>query len=271
MNGIALTVLLSQVPKLFGFSVTAERPVAPSVGNRRQGAPRATRTSRRSRSAPATLAAHTATEALAARPRHIDRRGRRHRCSRGLRPRNACRRIRARSSATGIALATLPCCPRRRPGADPHGRPRGRPRLVRGHERAFSNLCGASAHTCRPEPGNGRPRRRQSRRSLLSGLPHQQQLIAHTGGRGGGRQDAADRRRRCARHRAAAGVRARRCSSICHTLPWLPSSSPRPSAWSKCPTCAASIASSAGSSGFRWSASRVWPCSAPFRALRSRS
>ena len=47
------------------------------------------------------------------------------------------------------------------------------------------------------------------------------------------------------------------CSSICRTLPWLPSSSPQPSACSKCPTCAASIASSAGSSGFRWPASRV--------------
>jgi hypothetical protein len=38
---------------------------------------------------------------------------------------------------------------------------------------------------------------------------------------------------------------------ICRTPPSQPSSSLRPSVYSKCPTCAASIVSSAGSSGFR--------------------
>ena len=229
MNGIALTVLLSQVPKLFGFSVTANGPLRQVWGIvgkvlAREHEPRGARDRRQH------ARSHTVTEALAARTGHSDRRGRRHRCSRGLRPRKTCRHVRARSSATGIALATPSSCPRRRPGTDPHGWPRGRARLIRGHERAFSNLCGASAHTGRPEPGDGGPRRRQPRRSLLSGLPHQQQLIAHTGRRGGGRQDAADGSRGRARHRIAAGARARRCSSICRTPPWLPSSSPRPSA-----------------------------------------
>ena len=32
MNGIALTVLMSQLPKLFGFSVDARRAVAPGLG-----------------------------------------------------------------------------------------------------------------------------------------------------------------------------------------------------------------------------------------------
>ena len=36
MNGIALTVLLSQIPKLFGFSVDCEGPLRMRVGNRRQ-------------------------------------------------------------------------------------------------------------------------------------------------------------------------------------------------------------------------------------------
>ena len=53
MNGIALTVLLSQIPKLFGFSVTANGPVAPSMGNRRQCAREGARTSWRSQSGPA--------------------------------------------------------------------------------------------------------------------------------------------------------------------------------------------------------------------------
>ena len=38
MNGIALTVLLSQVPKLFGFSIPADGPLAADVGHRREGA-----------------------------------------------------------------------------------------------------------------------------------------------------------------------------------------------------------------------------------------
>ena len=37
MNGIALTVMLSQIPKLFGFSVERRRAVAAGVGHRREG------------------------------------------------------------------------------------------------------------------------------------------------------------------------------------------------------------------------------------------
>ena len=166
----------------------------------------------RSRSA-AVRSPHTVAEALAAHPWHSDRRGRRHRCSSGLRSRKTCRHIRTRPSATGIAIATRSSCPHRRPGIDPHGWPRGRPRFIRRHERAFSNLCGASAYTGRPEPGDGGPRRRQPRRSLLSGLPDQQQFIAYTGGRSGWRQDTTDGDRGCARHRIAAGVCARAASA----------------------------------------------------------
>ena len=52
MNGIALTVLLSQIPKLFGFSVTADGPARQAWGIV-QGCSRGARTSWRSRSAPA--------------------------------------------------------------------------------------------------------------------------------------------------------------------------------------------------------------------------
>ena len=51
MNGIALTVLLSQIPKLFGFSVDATGPLRQARGHRRAGAGGTARTSRRSRSA----------------------------------------------------------------------------------------------------------------------------------------------------------------------------------------------------------------------------
>ena len=53
MNGIALTVMLSQIPKLLGFSVSADGPIAAGVGHRREGGGREARTSWHSRSAPA--------------------------------------------------------------------------------------------------------------------------------------------------------------------------------------------------------------------------
>ena len=57
MNGIALTVLISQLPKLFGFSVDAHGPAAIALGVRARRCWRARRTSqRRWRSAPRTLA-----------------------------------------------------------------------------------------------------------------------------------------------------------------------------------------------------------------------
>ena len=67
--------------------------------------------------------------------------------------------------------------------------------------------------------------------------------------------------------RVAAGAGARSCCSTCRTPRWPPSSSPRRSACSRSPTCAASIASSAGSSGCRSSASPAWRCSAPFPGI----
>ena len=36
MNGIALTVILSQIPKLFGFSVKADGPLRQTCGDRRE-------------------------------------------------------------------------------------------------------------------------------------------------------------------------------------------------------------------------------------------
>ena len=207
MNGIALTVLLSQVPKLFGFSVAAKGPLRQAWGIVDKVLAGSTNVMALAIGA-GTLALILLLKRWPRVPAILIAVVVRYRCRRGLRPRKTRRRVRARSSATGIALTTPSACPLRRPGTDPHGWPRGRPRFIRGHERAFSNLCGAAAYTGRPEPGDGRPRRRQPRRSLFSGIPDQQQLIAHTGGRGGGRQDAADRGRRRARHRIAAGARA---------------------------------------------------------------
>ena len=53
MNGIALTVLISQLPKLFGFSIESDGPLRRPVGDRRGGPGRQDQLDRRSRSAPA--------------------------------------------------------------------------------------------------------------------------------------------------------------------------------------------------------------------------
>ena len=53
MNGIALTVLISQLPKLFGFSIESDGPLRQRLGHRRRRCWTERRTGRRSRSAPA--------------------------------------------------------------------------------------------------------------------------------------------------------------------------------------------------------------------------
>ena len=53
MNGIALTVLISQLPKLFGFSIESDGPLRQPVADRRADPGRRARTGRRSRSAAA--------------------------------------------------------------------------------------------------------------------------------------------------------------------------------------------------------------------------
>ena len=185
MNGIALTVMLSQIPKLLGFSVSASRTRYARRGES-SGSARGAHQRRGIRDRRRHARAHPAAEALAARAGPPDRRRRRHargragpisqrapawRCS--VRCRRDCRRCAFRSS-------TIDDC-----HVGSHGRPRGRARVVRGHERAVAHLRGAPAHAGRPEPGDGGPRRRQPRGRLLPGLPDQQQLVADAGRRGG--------------------------------------------------------------------------------------
>ena len=150
MNGIALTVILSQIPEALRLFCFCGRTAAPGVGNHREYLAgeherRALRDRRRH------AGADSGAEAVAARPRHPDRRV-------ALRPlswqrcdlASTRRHFRARSFAAGVAGAQSPDHRHRQPDADPDGRRRGRSRVIRGHERALSNLCGASAHTVDP-------------------------------------------------------------------------------------------------------------------------
>ena len=206
MNGIALTVLLSQIPKLFGFSVTANGPLRQTweivervlAGNTNVVALAIGASTlalilllKRWPRVPGILLAVVAATVVVAAFRFATR--------------------------SGVSVL----------GSLPQGLPSPRLPLVHVDDlvpilmggvavalvsfadtSVLSRTCDAFAFASRPQPGDGGPRRCQPRRSLLSGLPHQQQLISHTSRRSGGRQDPADGSRRRTRHRITVGARA---------------------------------------------------------------
>ena len=103
MNGIALTVLISQLPKLFGFSIDSEGPVrdllqiAESIlGGEVNWTAFAV--------GAGTLASDPAAQALEANPRPPDRGRRRHDRGRRARPGRERRSEGARSAAAGLAV-----------------------------------------------------------------------------------------------------------------------------------------------------------------------
>ena len=217
MNGIALTVLISQLPKLFGFSIDADGPAARDPG----ASPRALldgKTNwRRVRGRRRHAGRDPAAQALAARARHPDRRRRR----------DGRRGLFDLAASAGVAVL----------GPLPQGLPAFAmpwiafadivPVLIGGFAVALVSFADTSVlsrtyaartrHLRRSQPGDGRARRGQPGRRILPGLSDQQQLVAHAGGRGRGREDPADRRGRRARGRAAAGVRTRPAAAPAHS------------------------------------------------------
>ena len=216
---------------------------------------------------------HPAAQAVQAHPERPDRgRSARRSLAGWLRSGRNRRRQGARPGPAGPARASpFPWLTpeRHRPGPD--RRLRRRHRLVRRHQRPVAHLCGAHRHPRRSQPGDGRARRRQSRRRLLPGLPDQQQLVANPGRRSRRRPDPADRRRRRARRRAAAGRRADAvpASALRGACGGGDRRGDRPVRIRR--PAAASTASSSGNSGCRSSAPSASPCSAPSRASAWRS
>ena len=124
---------------------------------------------------------------------------------------------------------------------------------------------------CRRQRRDDRHRGGERRGRVLPGLPGEHERLAHGGGRAGGRQDAAHRRRRRGGDRAHARVRARVCCAASRSRRWPPSSSPRRCRWPTSRAWCGCGASAAWSSCSRWrrsSASRSLACS---RASPSRS
>ena len=75
----------------------------------------------------------------------------------------------------------------------------------------------------RSEPGDDRPGRRQPGRWTVPGVSDQQQLLAHAGRRSRGREDPAHRRGRRRGRRAAAVAGAQSAAKTCPTARWQPS------------------------------------------------
>ena len=181
MNGIALTVLISQLPKLFGFSIESDGPLQEPVGHRHGGARR-----------PSQLdcvpgrrrypGGDPAAEGQQARAGHPGRRGWSHHRRGCAGPGGPRGRVGARLPPARPARLRHPMDRLRRYRPRPDRRARRRPGVVRRHQRVVALLCGADADVCGSQPGDGRSRCRQPCRRILSGLSHQQQFVAHARG-----------------------------------------------------------------------------------------
>ena len=181
MNGIALTVLISQLPKVFGFSIESDGPLRSLVaivkavlGGRANwsaflvgaGTLAVILLLKGSKRVPGILIAVVgATIVVGA----LD-----------LAARAGVSGTRLPPARTAVVRHPLDRLRRYRP--HPHRRPRGRLGVVCRHQRIVAHLCGADADVCRSQPGDGRARCRQPRCRILSGLSHQQQFVTHAGG-----------------------------------------------------------------------------------------
>ena len=154
MNGIALTVLVSQLPKLFGFSIEGDGPlrelwaIAEAILNGKANWI-AVRGRRRH------VGRNPLTQELHTRAWNTDRRCRRD-CDRWcIEFSHACRRVGLRSASPGPPCIHYPMdyicrhrsCRDRRLGR--------RPRVVCRYECPLARLCGANPHECGSQPRNG--------------------------------------------------------------------------------------------------------------------
>ena len=209
MNGLALTILIGQLPKLFGFSTDANGLIDEAHGVRPRARRRRGRRRRR-RDRRVSLAV-----ILAA-------------CSAGCRGCRACwSAVVARDRGGGRLRSRRP---RRLAGRDPaqgvSAAHRARVRypisrcwwLARSGSRSSplaDTISTASAFAARTGPGgrrqrgDDRDRRRQHRGRVLSGVPGQHERVAHRGRRAGRREDAGHRARRGVADRADARARPR--------------------------------------------------------------
>ena len=250
MNGIALAVLISQLPKLFGFKIESAGPIRDlwSIGKAvARGEPNWAGTIlglatlvlilllKAHKRMGAILVAVILAMVAAAWFDLSQRYG-----VKVLGP-----------VPQGLPQFALPWLAVERHSVRTGGRHRGRDRRICRHQRAFSNLRGANRDQGRSKPGDGGSGRRESGRRVLPGVRDQQQLVSDSRCRGGRRENASDGHRRRhgggTRHRGHANLFkdfALRCARRRSSLP-------QRSGCSSLPTLGASIAFRIGNSGCR--------------------
>ena len=185
MNGIALTVLISQLPKLFGLSIESHGPArdlwataeAVLAGQANwtafalgAGTLALILICKRKPRVPGILIAVVAAAVI---------------CRRAG-PFGARRHLGAGAAAARASGVRHPVD---RPGgcrARPARRACRRAGLLRRYQRALPRLCRADRRPGRPQSGGRRSRRRQFRRRPLPGISNQSQRLAHARGRGRG-------------------------------------------------------------------------------------
>ena len=207
MNGLALTILVGQLPKLFGFSVDANGLIGEAKaflqgvidGDTVIAALAVGATSlivilvlqRWMPKLPAVLIAVVTSIVAVTR----------------VRPRGA-RRLGRGDAAAGVPALRHPACLGRRHRQAHPRRPGHRAGRARGHDLHVLRVRGADRPTGLREPGDDRDRRGERRGRLLPGLPRQHERLAHGGRRAGRHEDADGGRGRRGGHHADPAVRA---------------------------------------------------------------
>ena len=185
MNGLALTIIVGQLPKLLGFSVDADGLLAEARGVRvRARAGRGEHHGRRPRGRVARR--HPAAEPAAAQAsKRPDRRRAGRPRGQRVRP-GIARRGHDRRAPAGLPALHGPKGRVERCAAAIGRSARHRRRRARGHHVHGVGVRCPPRRAGARQPGDDRHRCRQHRRRLLPGLSGQHQRVAH-GGRGAGR------------------------------------------------------------------------------------
>ena len=189
MNGIAITVLLGQLPIMLGFSASGEDILQRTIGLGNGILQGQTNWSAVVISFFCLLVIRRASD-WPTSFWGVDCRGRRHSRSLALQP-----GAQAGVSVVGPLPQGLP--PIRLPSvsfvelrAAVFRRCSDRANFLRRHERAFSHFCSSRGLRSRCQSGTRRTRRGERGSGLVSRLFGEQQLIAHPGGRIGGSENA---------------------------------------------------------------------------------
>ena len=193
MNGLAITIIVGQLPKLCGFSTdatsfggevvawfehldeTKAAALVVGVGGARRPARAPSGDDARSPRCSSPSSARRCVSAVLGLSDHIATVG---------------------TLPSGFPKPTVPWTSIDDVVAAAHRRGRDHARLADRHDRDVGVVRGPARRRRRPEPGDDRPRRREPRRRVPAGVRGVDERVAHRGRRAVGREEPADRTRR---------------------------------------------------------------------------